>query len=113
MNGFHVLVNLRCISIHLKVWSTIFTHILLGNIILSASVSSQIDNIEFETLSLEHGLSQSSVLSITQDNMGFMWFATEDGLNKYDGYKFSVLRHDPDDPNTLSHTWILSLLRDR
>ena len=113
MDGFRVLKNFSCISIHLRVWCIIFTHILLGNIILSASVFSQPDNIEFETLSLEHGLSQSSVLSITQDEMGFMWFATEDGLNKYDGYKFTILRHDPDDPNSLSHTWILSLLRDR
>ncbi len=95
------------------VCATILTHILLGNIVPSASASSQTGDIEFENLSLEHGLSQSSVLSIIQDDKGFMWFATEDGLNKYDGYKFTILRHDPNDPNSLSHTWILSLFRDR
>jgi ligand-binding sensor domain-containing protein len=111
--GFRVTANLRCYHISLRVCIAIFTHILLGNIALSASALSQISNIEFETLSLEHGLSQSSVLSIVQDEMGFLWFATEDGLNKYDGYKFAVLRHDPYDTNSLSHTWILSLFRDR
>lgn len=84
-----------------------------GSGVPSASALTQAHPIEFETLSLEQGLSQSSIMSIVQDEQGFMWFATEDGLNKYDGYTFTVLRHDPNDPNSLSHTWILSLLKDR
>jgi serine phosphatase RsbU (regulator of sigma subunit)/ligand-binding sensor domain-containing protein len=95
-----------------RVFFAIFALILFGTAVLTSAAHAQFDNIEFETLSLEHGLSQSSVLSIAQDEMGFMWFATEFGLNKYDGYKFIVLQHDPADPNTLSHTWIVSLFRD-
>ena len=51
---------------------------------------------------MEDGLSQSVVLPILQDHRGFMWFGTEGGLNKYDGNAFSVYKHNPDDPTTLS-----------
>ncbi|WP_372938548.1 two-component regulator propeller domain-containing protein, partial [Seonamhaeicola sp.] len=44
--------------------------------------------IAFRELTVEHGLSQNSVVSIAQDSTGFMWFATQDGLNKYDGNQF-------------------------
>ncbi len=44
--------------------------------------------------SLEEGLSQQAVNAITQDAEGFMWFGTEDGLNRFDGYEFRQLRHD-------------------
>jgi len=59
--------------------------------------------LKFEHLSLQEGLSQSSVYAIVQDSQGFLWFATQDGLNKYDGYSFTVYQHIPDDPNSLSH----------
>ena len=36
-----------------------------------------------------------------KDSQGFMWFGTEEGLNKYDGYTFTVYKHDPEDPNSL------------
>ncbi|GGG44402.1 hybrid sensor histidine kinase/response regulator [Bizionia arctica] len=45
--------------------------------------------IAFRELTVEQGLSQNSVVSIAQDSLGFMWFATQDGLNKYDGRKFT------------------------
>ena len=66
----------------------------------------------FEELSIDEGLSQTIVYSIAQDNEGFMWFATEDGLNRYDGYHFSVIRHDPEDPNSLGYNHLLSLFVD-
>ncbi len=69
--------------------------------------------IRFEQISLEQGLSQSSVYSIYQDSTGFLWFGTEDGLNKFDGYNFTVYRHDPDDPLSLSDNTILSIVEDQ
>lgn len=71
------------------------------------------DPLEFERLSLEQGISQSIVEGIVQDRAGFLWLATEDGLNRYDGYRFRVLRHDPDDPNSLSYNDLKSLHEDR
>lgn len=46
--------------------------------------------IAFSHLSIEQGLSQNSVISIQQDSIGYMWFATQDGLNKYDGNSFKI-----------------------
>ena len=45
--------------------------------------------VSFSQLSVEDGLSQNSVVSIAQDSTGYLWFATQDGLNKYDGRKFT------------------------
>lgn len=54
----------------------------------------------FERISLEHGLSHGSIYSIVQDSTGFIWFGTEDGLDRYDGYTITVFRHDPENPGS-------------
>jgi ligand-binding sensor domain-containing protein/serine phosphatase RsbU (regulator of sigma subunit) len=69
--------------------------------------------IEFERLSLEQGLSQSVVTCILQDRQGFLWFGTMDGLNKYDGYGFTVYKHDAEDSNSLSDNCITAICEDR
>jgi len=69
--------------------------------------------IKFERLGLEQGLSQSTVSCILQDHQGFMWFGTQDGLNKYDGYRFIVYKHDVQDSNSLSNNFITSIYEDR
>ncbi len=68
--------------------------------------------LHFEHLSIEQGLSQSTVSVILQDGFGFMWFGTDDGLNRYDGYQFQVYRHDPDDPASLSQGGIREIFED-
>jgi len=55
-----------------------------------------------ETISIEQGLSQGFVPSICQDDDGFMWFATKNGLNRYDGYQFQVFKNDPFDSLSLN-----------
>ena len=72
----------------------------------------QFSNITFDHVTIEDGLSQSTVFSITQDAQGFMWFGTRDGLNRFDGRRIKVFRHDPDDPLTISDNTIYSLLTD-
>jgi ligand-binding sensor domain-containing protein len=67
----------------------------------------------FQRISLEQGLSQTIVENILQDKRGFMWFSSEDGLNKYDGYTFTVIRNDPGNTNSLSHNTISFLYEDR
>jgi ligand-binding sensor domain-containing protein/signal transduction histidine kinase len=69
--------------------------------------------IRFDRVTGEDGLSQNVVLTIAQDRRGFMWFGTEDGLNKYDGYQFTVYKHDPDDPKTLSDNFVSVVYQDR
>jgi ligand-binding sensor domain-containing protein/signal transduction histidine kinase len=69
--------------------------------------------LRFDHLSIEQGLSQSSVRAIFQDSRGFLWFGTEDGLNRYDGYEFSIYKPDPDAPGKLSDRWITSMVEDK
>jgi signal transduction histidine kinase/ligand-binding sensor domain-containing protein/CheY-like chemotaxis protein len=69
--------------------------------------------VEFDHLSIEQGLSQSVVYAIYQDQQGFMWFGTQDGLNRYDGYEFRVFDHDPDDPDSISDNWVNAVVEDR
>lgn len=73
----------------------------------------QDNDIRFDRISIERGLSQSTVECILQDHKGFMWFGTGDGLNKYDGYTFTAFRHDPRDPNSLSNNYVRCILEDR
>lgn len=70
------------------------------------------DNISIEFLSLEEGVSHNLVYSILNDRQGFMWFGTMYGLVKYDGVRYTVYRHDPDDINSLSYDDIISLYED-
>ena len=71
------------------------------------------DQTRFINLNVEHGLSQSSVLCILQDDQGFLWFGTEDGLNRFDGYDLTIYRHDMEDPNSLTDNNISALFYDR
>jgi ligand-binding sensor domain-containing protein/DNA-binding response OmpR family regulator/nitrogen-specific signal transduction histidine kinase len=73
---------------------------------------SQKGHIEFEHISSEQGLSQSTVLSIIQDSKGFLWFGTGDGLNKYDGYNFFIYKSEPGNSNSLSNNTIWSVIED-
>ncbi len=67
----------------------------------------------FVTISVEQGLSQSTVYSILKDSKGFMWFGTRTGgLNKYDGYDFTSFKHDPHDPQSLASNIVISLFED-
>ena len=67
----------------------------------------------FERIGNQQGLSQSTVLKIFQDKKGFIWFVTRDGLNKYDGYSFTVYRHIFEDPNSLSSSNVTCIAEDK
>jgi len=67
---------------------------------------------QFHTLDKQDGMISSVVYDIAQDNDGFMWFATEDGLVKYDGFEFINYRHSRLDENSLSNNIVRSLLID-
>ncbi len=73
---------------------------------------SQTTPIRFDRHSVEQGLSESVVLCMLQDSRGFLWIGTEDGLNRFDGYSFTVYRHDPEDSHSLSNSHITSIAED-
>ncbi|HEX4770821.1 MAG TPA: two-component regulator propeller domain-containing protein [Bryobacteraceae bacterium] len=70
-------------------------------------------DIRFRKLSNPQNLSHVRVESIVQDTQGFMWFGTWNGLNRYDGYKFKVFKHETGDPKSLSGVYVYSLFKDR
>lgn len=70
-------------------------------------------DLKFTHLTTSHGLSQSTVTSILKDRFGYMWFGTMDGLNKYDGYNFTVYRHDPVKPGSIPASDVNTLYEDR
>jgi PAS domain S-box-containing protein len=80
---------------------------------LPANVYAAQNHIQFEHITTDQGLSQSGISSILQDSQGFMWFGTQDGLNKYDGYNFTVYKHDELDSHSLSDNWINSIYEDK
>ncbi|MFT5541193.1 MAG: diguanylate cyclase (GGDEF)-like protein [Glaciecola sp.] len=67
------------------------------------------DNIRFETIGLEQGLSQQNVRAIHQDSEGYMWFGTQEGLNRFDGYQFKVFSNSLTDPDSIGSSWINSI----
>lgn len=68
--------------------------------------------ISFVHIGLDEGLSQSTVFDIAQDKYDNMWFATYNGLNKYDGYTFTVYQHNEKDPLSLGCDIVRSLQTD-
>jgi ligand-binding sensor domain-containing protein len=68
--------------------------------------------IKFKHLGINEGLSQNSVFCMLQDYNGFVWIGTEDGLNQYDGYEFTIYKHKNEDKTSLSHSQVNALLED-
>ena len=92
-------------------YSGVFIAILLQ--LTGSSAFAQPDNLRFEHLGTAAGLSQSNVTCILRDSRGFMWFGTRDGLNRYDGYGFTVFKNSSDDPYSLSHNFITGIVEDK
>lgn len=86
--------------------------LILNFLYLTLNCLAQQQNL-FTHFTIEDGLSQSSVYSIVQDDIGFMWFATEDGLNKFDGNKFIVYRPKPRDSTSISDLGIRKVYKDK
>ncbi len=63
----------------------------------------------FQHIGVSNGLAQSTVTAIAQGPVGYMWFATEAGLQRYDGYGYVAFRHNPTDPHSLSGGTVSSL----
>ncbi|MDH4271587.1 MAG: hypothetical protein OEW18_06380, partial [Candidatus Aminicenantes bacterium] len=79
---------------------------------LPGFVAASPSRVYFDRISVESGLSQSIVTAIFQDRRGFLWVGTTDGLNLFDGYEFTVYRHEPQNSRSLSHSYITTILED-
>ncbi|MBL6964720.1 MAG: histidine kinase [Bacteroidetes bacterium] len=80
--------------------------------IIVSNLYGQHNEIRFDHLTLDDGLSQNTVHCITKDANGYMWFGTQDGLNKFDGYRFMGYFPDSEDSTSIAHHWITSALED-
>lgn len=88
-----IMSNLKCIALCLY-------FLCVG---INSVFSETPEPINFSYISINDGLSQSTIFSIDQDKRGNMWFATYDGVNKYDGYAFTVYQHNDEDPNSIAN----------
>ena len=69
--------------------------------------------LRFARLTTNDGLSSDQTYHVAQDCYGFMWFATADGLNRYDGSDIKIFRHDPNDPSSLSNNVVRAMIVDQ
>ncbi len=81
-------------------------------VLTSLAVRAQSDNVSFEHLGTAQGLSHSNVICALQDNRGFMWFGTREGLDRYDGYAFTVFKNKIGEPNSLANNLVNALVED-
>jgi len=80
-------------------------------LLISINISSG-QGIQFDHYTVKDGISQSEILCIFQDSEGYMWFGTQNGLNKFEGYSFKKYFPDPFDINTISSGWIFDITED-
>ncbi|GGB15670.1 hybrid sensor histidine kinase/response regulator [Puia dinghuensis] len=69
-------------------------------------------HLSFEHLGTAQGLSHSNVICTLQDSRGFMWFGTREGLNRYDGYTFTVYKNKAGDDKSLANNLVNSIVED-
>lgn len=67
----------------------------------------------FRHVTTREGLSSDAINSLHQDRSGFLWIATDDGLNRYDGHSVRVYRHDPLDPTSIAGSYVSGVVEDR
>jgi ligand-binding sensor domain-containing protein len=80
--------------------------------LFTVQLFSQSSGLKLNHIGLDQGLSQSTVYSIAQDAQGFIWFATQDGLDRYDGYSMTVYKHKSGDKNSIADNAVSYLLSD-
>lgn len=78
----------------------------------AAAASPSQRSLRFERLSMEEGMLQFSIMSILQDRQGFMWFGSQSGLQRYDGYRLTMFRNDADDPGSLPDNYVSASYED-
>jgi signal transduction histidine kinase/ligand-binding sensor domain-containing protein/DNA-binding response OmpR family regulator len=104
--------NIHYFELKSKVLCRDFLSLISFILFITSPLYPQNDNLNFKHLTSDDGLSQNFISCILQDQKGFMWFGTKDGLNRYDGYSFVVYQQDPFDTTTISANYITALFED-
>ncbi len=86
-----------------------FVLIFISAILCLPIAKAQPPNLSFNNYSTRQGLSSGSIYDILKDSFGFIWLATEEGLNRFDGMNFKVYRHNPASPKSLRVNHIVAL----
>lgn len=77
------------------------------------ALASNLGSLRFDRVGAEQGFAQQSITAMTQDRLGFMWFGTQAGLVKFDGYRTTVFHSDPHNPNTISDNFVSAFYEHR
>ncbi|MFH2031937.1 MAG: two-component regulator propeller domain-containing protein [Bacteroidota bacterium] len=92
---------------NLKILLVLFSFMLCG------ALTAQYRSFAFERLTIKEGLSNNSINSVLQTSDGYLWIATKDGLNRYDGHSFKVFKRNALDSTSLPENYVMSLLETR
>ncbi|MFH1194256.1 MAG: two-component regulator propeller domain-containing protein [bacterium] len=82
-------------------------------VLLAGGLKAQYRHFAFERVTIDDGLSNSSINCILQTTDGFLWIATKDGLNRFDGQNFKIFKHDPNSAASLPENYVMSLFESR
>ena len=105
---------MRIIKKNKKILTIILTMIcILSCMNISTSYANIVENFNFKNITIEDGLSQSTVKTIYQDSKGYIWIGTNDGLDRYNGYEFKHYKHDKYDKNSIANNYIVDIIEDK
>lgn len=105
----HISQYINTLNVYL--FSKLILNLVLGILVASPVFAIEIER--FELLNNRDGLSQNNVLCMYADHQGFMWFGTMDGLNRYDGYNFKVIKAGYGNQNGLTNNRISQIWEDK
>ncbi|MBI9061040.1 MAG: PAS domain-containing protein [Marinilabiliaceae bacterium] len=92
-------------------YRTLIVLLFCGSLLFNAP-GSQAQQVTFKHYGVNDGISQSEIKCIYQDTEGYLWLATQNGLNKFDGYSFENFFYDPTDEQSISNNWIFDVVED-
>lgn len=94
-------------------FTILFIFFIKGNFVIGNNKNIDYENLVFEHIEDKKELPSSFINEMLQDEEGYIWFATENGLSKYDAYSFNTFRHNPIDTNSLSNNGVKCILADK
>ncbi|MGI2067376.1 EAL domain-containing protein [Shewanella sp. MF08487] len=79
---------------------------------LAQPLSAAFTQLKFEHIRSEDGLNQNTITSLFMDSAGMLWIGTQDGLHAYNGHNFTIFTHSPNDPSSISESYVSDIIQD-